>query len=576
MLDYAEETSPVAEARFDPVMMEVFSNRLLSITEDMAIHMMKSSFSSQIKERRDFSVGLFDAEGRLIAQGTHIPLHLASLIGSMEAVLKQYDTSSFEDGDAYICNDPYLCGGSHLPDISIISPTFWNGRLVGFMANIGHHSDIGGSVPGSTSAMAKTIFEEGIRIPVIRVAHKGKVDDNVLRLIATNSRLSEERLLDLNVQVLTNQRGAEAFLRILDQNGLDNVRSAMDSIIHYTSTRLRKRIKELSPGRFSFTSYLDDDGCGGEPVAITATVEKLGDELVIDFEGTGKQARGALNVPTSAVQATVYYCVKALLDPDLMPNDGMFDGIVIKAPEGCIVNPNYPAAVGARSITCQKLAGAIFGAFRKFLPKNRVVASSNDVNPSILFSGINHNGKVYVCGETVGGGSGALNDMDGMNAVHVHCTNTLNMPIEALENEFPLRIDEYALVQDSGGAGRQRGGLAIARQYRALKDNTLLNCRSDSHKRGADGVDGGLQGGTARLIRNSGTADETELSSKVAGVILRAGETIRLQTAGGGGFGPAGERTLQAVAADIKDGMMSRATAERDHGKSLVAKAMSL
>lgn len=242
MLKDQTEMLPVAEQRFDPVMMEVFSNRLLSITEDMAIHMMRSSFSSQIKERRDFSVGLFDAQGRLIAQGTHVPLHLASLIGSMEAVLDQFPKSAFEDGDAYICNDPYLSGGSHLPDISIISPVFWNGELIGFTANIGHHSDIGGSVPGSTSAMSKTLFEEGIRIPAIRIAHKYDVDENVLRLISTNSRLAEERRLDLNVQILTNQRGAISFRQVLDQNGPDNVRAAIDNILHYTSVRLRNRI----------------------------------------------------------------------------------------------------------------------------------------------------------------------------------------------------------------------------------------------------------------------------------------------------------------------------------------------
>ncbi|WP_429924134.1 hydantoinase B/oxoprolinase family protein [Agrobacterium vitis] len=575
MLNNAKDQAR-ANLNFDPVTMEVFSNRLLSITEDMAIHMMRSSFSAQIKERRDFSVGLFDAQGRMIAQGTHVPLHLASLIGSMEAVLQQYPASTFSDGDAYICNDPYLSGGSHLPDISIISPTFWKDQLVGFMANIGHHSDVGGSTPGSTSAMSKTLFEEGIRIPAIRIAHKGQIDDNVMRLIATNSRLSDERQLDLNVQILTNQRGAAAFRKMLDQNGLDAVNSAIESILQYTSTRLANRIRELASGRHSFVTYLDDDGYGGDQVPIKATVEKVGSELVIDFEGTGKQARGAVNVPTNAVRATVYYCVKALLDPELMPNSGMFDGIKIKAPQGSIVNPTFPAAVGARSITAQKIAGAIFGAFRELLPERRIIASNNDVLPSILFSGNREDGTVYVCGETLGGGSGALNDLDGMDAIHVHCTNTLNMPIEALEYEFPLRVDEYALVESSGGSGRQRGGLGIARQFRALKDNTNMNCRSDSHKRGAEGADGGGFGGTARLIRDYGTPEEKELNSKVAGVLLNIGDTVRIQTAGGGGFGPASERSIELIAADLKDGMVSREQAERDYGVERVREALAL
>lgn len=559
---------------FDPVLMEVLSNRLLSITEDMAIHMMKSSFSAQIKERRDFSVGLFDENGRLVAQGTHIPLHLASLIGSMEAVLRAFDPAAFAPGDAYICNDPYLSGGSHLPDISIISPIFWQGDLVGFAANIGHHSDIGGSVPGSTSAMAKTLFEEGIRIPVVRIAHGGSVDDNVMNLIAANSRLSEERRLDLNVQILTNVRGGTAFCQLLAQSGRETIRTAVDHIIHYTSLRLRNRIAALPAGAHSFTTYLDDDGYGGDLLPITATVERQGDDLVIDFAGTGPQARGGLNVPNSAVRATVYYCVKALLDPDLLPNSGMFDGIHIRLPKGTIVNPEFPAAVGSRSITTQKIAGAVVGALNNLVPEHRRIASSNDVLPSILFSGRPAGGGVYVCGETLGGGSGALDDLDGMDAIHVHCTNTLNMPTEALENEFPLMIDEYCLVQDSGGAGRQRGGLGIARQFHALQDGTILNCRSDSHKRGAAGIEGGLHGGLARLIRNAGTPRAEEMPSKVAGVVLSAGETIRIETAGGGGFGPPAERSTAAIAVDLKDEFISRLAAERDYGADRVAAAL--
>lgn len=568
--------TPSKKAKFDPVMMEVLSNRLLSITEDMAIHMMKSSFSAQIKERRDFSVGLFDRGGRLIAQGTHIPLHLASLIGSMEAILRTFEPSSFEEGNAYICNDPYLSGGSHLPDISIVSPIFWRGELVGFAANIGHHSDIGGSVPGSTSAMAKTLFEEGIRIPAVRIAHRGDIDENVLALVASNSRLPEERRLDLNVQILTNLRGGNAYCQVLDQSGLESVRSAVDSIIHYTSARLQSRIAALAPGAHTFTTYLDDDGYGGDPLPITATVERVGAELIIDFAGTGPQARGALNVPNSAVRATVYYCVKAMLDPELLPNSGMFDGIVIRTPEGTIVNPEFPAAVGARSITTQKIAGAVVGALNGLVLEEQRIASSNDVLPSILFSGKVAGGGVYVSGETLGGGGGALFDLDGMSAIHVHCTNTLNMPTEALENEFPLMIDEYSLVEDSGGAGRQRGGLGIARQFRALHDHTIMNCRSDSHKRGAAGMEGGHAGGLARLIRNAGTDHEEELNSKVAGVILRAGDTVRIQTPGGGGFGDPAERELLAIARDIQDGVVSKAAAELDYGADRVAAASSI
>lgn len=564
---------------FDPIAMEVFSNRLLSITEDMGITMMRSSFSAQIKERRDFSVGLFDAKGRLLAQGTHIPLHLGSLMGAMQAVLARYAAEDIRDGDAFICNDPYLAGGTHLPDISVVTPIFCDGHLLAFAANIGHHSDVGGAVPGSVSAGARTIFEEGLRIPIMRVARDGTVDDDVINLIAANSRLSEERALDLRVQVATNDRGAGELRTLVSHMGEPEMLAAIEDTLDYTARRLRRRIADLADGKQSFTTWLDDDGSGGDMVPITVTVTVDGDQLLFDLDGTGAQARGALNVCESALRATIYYCVKALLDPDLLPNSGMFDAIEIRAPEGTIVNPLSPAAIGARSITCQKVAGAVFGAFRTMLPAERVIASGNDVLPAISFSGeISEGGKsrFYVCTEAVGGGAGARRAADGMDAVHVHVTNSLNMPTEAMENEFPLIVDEYALVEDSGGAGRQRGGLGIARQVRATHDGTVISVRSDSHKRGAAGVDGGLDGGLARLRRNAGTADEVELTSKVAGLSLAKGETLRIETAGGGGFGAPANRSAAALAADLEDGVVSRAAAARDYGSALLEDALAL
>jgi N-methylhydantoinase B len=564
---------------FDPIAMEVFSNRLLSITEDMAITMMRSSFSTQIKERRDFSVGLFDAKGRLLAQGTHIPLHLGSLMGAMHAVLRRYQTHEIEDGDSFICNDPYLAGGTHLPDISIVTPLFRNDRLLAFAANIGHHSDLGGSVPGSIAARAGSIFEEGLRIPVIRIARKGEVEADVVNLIAANSRLPEERALDLRVQIATNNRGGAQLEALVAQTGEAAMLAAVEDMLAYTSRRLRRRIAELPDGTHDFTTWLDDDGIGGDMVPIKVSVTVIGDRLLFDMDGTGRQARGALNISESALHATIYYCVKALLDPDLLPNSGMFEPIEIHAPEGTLVNPRAPAASGARSIACQKLAGAVFGAFRSILPLERVMASGNDVLPAISFSGERlREGKrqFYVCGEAMGGGAGALCDHDGMDAVHVHVTNSLNLPTEAMENEFPLLVDEYALVVDSGGPGRQRGGLGITRQVRATLDGTIVSARSDSHKRGAMGVSGGGEGGLARLRKNVGTKSEEVMESKFAGVVLSAGETMLIETAGGGGFGDPKERSFEALAADIEDGVVTKEAALREYGQTLVTMAGTL
>jgi N-methylhydantoinase B len=547
----------------DPIEMEVFTNRLLSITEDMNNTLVRSSFSTNIKERKDCSVALFDAAGRLVAQGTQIPLHLGSLNGAVRAVLAQYPVDAIRDGDAFICNDPYLAEGSHLPDINIVTPVFWEGTLRFFTANIAHHSDVGGAVPGSIAGGLKSIFEEGIRIPVARIARAGELQDDLLRLVCSNTRDPEERMLDLRVQMATNQRGADAVLGLIRQMGLAAVLRSVDDVITYTRRRLRNRIAELKQGSYSFESQLDDDGMGGDPVTIKVTLTVKEGRLHFDFTGSGKQARGAMNLPFNALNATVYYAVKAQLDPDLAPNAGLFELIDIHAPLGTITNPEHPAAVGARSITAQKVAGVLFGAFRGLLPREKVMASSNDSCPAIVFSGrLQQRAGQFVYLETLGGGAGARFDRDGLDGIHVHMTNTSNLPVEALENEYPLRVDEYGLIEDSGGAGRSRGGLGIAKQIRALVPGIVFSARSDSHTVGVPaGVAGGLDGRQARLVRNPGTPQAEELFSKTANIELASGESVRIETPGGGGDGSPLERPAEALQRDLADGVVSQRAA---------------
>jgi len=563
---------------FDPIAVEVFTNRMLAITESMASNMMRASFSPQIKERRDFSVGIFDHQGRLIAQGTHIPIHLGSMLGAVEAVRSHYRTEDICDGDVYICNDPYVAGGTHLPDIAIISPIFVANELVGFAANIGHHSDVGGATPGSTSARSATIYAEGLRIPIMRVARCGRIDDDLINMIALNSRLTEERTLDLRVQIATNEGGASTVRTLIERmGGVAKFQRAVNDVLSYTLHRIQFRIARLASGHHTFTTWLDDDGSGaGDRVPITVSVYKEGSSLVVDFAGTGPQSTGALNVAESALRATVYHCVKAMLDHELMANSGLAAAIIIRAPEGTIVNPRSPAAVGARTITCQRVAGAIIGAFRSLVPDERLIASSNDTLPSITFSGTRpESGNIYLCGETLGGGGGAYLKADGMDGIHVHITNTRNLPTEILENEFPLHVEVYGLVTDSGGAGRHRGGAGIVRQVRTLQEQTIMSCRSDSHLQGAEGAQGGSEGGRGRLIRNFGTPDEVALTSKVSNVVLSKGETVRIETPGGAGFGPAPEREIEALAADIRSGLFTEEAARRFYGNDRVAQALS-
>jgi N-methylhydantoinase B len=560
----------------DPIAMEVFSNRLLSITEDMGNTLIRSSFSTNIKERKDCSVGLFDAAGRLVAQASHIPLHLGSLMGSVGAVLARYPLETMRDGDAFACNDPYLAGGTHMPDIAVVTPVFIDGAARFLAANVGHHSDVGGPTPGSVSGGARSVFEEGLRIPVMRLVREGETDEDLINLIAHNSRDPEERALDLKVQIASNLRGAMLVSDLVAQMGLPAVSAAVEDVLAYTARRLTNRVREMADGSASFTAWMDDDGVGGDPVAIKATVTVQGETLVVDFAGSAPQTRGAMNVADSALRATVYYAVKTLLDPGLLPNQGMAACIEIHAPEGSIVNPRFPAAVGARSITCNKIARALFGAFAQLSPPERAMAASLDSVPVMIFSGDRRRQDgSFVYLESMGGGVGARSGADGMDGVHVHVTNTSNLPAEALENEYSLLVEEYALVGDSGGSGRYRGGLGIARQVRATRDGIVFSARSDGHKAGAPGLFGGLNGGTARLVKNPGTAQAEELSSKAANITLKAGESVRLETPGGGGLGAPDQRPLASLAEDIASGKLSRAKAERDYGADRVAAALA-
>ncbi len=562
---------------FDPIAMEVFSNRLLSITEDMGNRLVRASFSPNIKERKDCSVAMFDGRGRLIAQAAHIPMHLGSLSGGVETVLERYGIENVRDGDVFICNDAYLAGGTHAPDITIVTPIFWEGKCRFFAANIGHHSDVGGTYPGSVSPTARTVFEEGLRIPLVRIVREGELDTGMLTLIAENSREPADRIADLKVQIAANEKGAQLMLELVRQLGLTSVEQSIDDILSYTARRLRNRIAALKDGSASHVSYLDDDGFGGDPVAIKATLIIEGDRLTVDFDGSGPQCRGSYNMPESAMLASVYYVVKTMLDPELMANEGMFDAITMKAPEGTITNPTFPAAIGMRSNTAQRVSASVIGAFAHFLPREQVMAASNDAMPAMVFSGRSRRrAGTYVYVETIGGGAGGRSRHDGVDGTHVHITNSSNLPAEALENEYPLVVDEYGLIPDSGGAGEWRGGMGIARQISALDDETFCYASSEGTIIPADGVFGGGKGAVARIIRDKGAEGEVQIPANQPRLILAAGQSVRVETPGGGGFGEARLRPAAALAADLRGGKVTPEATQALYGADRVAEAMRL
>lgn len=542
---------------FDPVEMEVFSNRLLSITDEMGEALIRSSFSTNIKERRDCSVGLFDATGRLLAQASHIPIHLGSLHGGVRTLL---DTISFEDirdGDAYICNDPYLAGGTHLPDIAIITPVFVDGTLEFFAANIGHHTDVGGPVPGSISRSFPNIYSEGLRIPLIRIVRASELDARLLELIAHNTRDPLERTLDLKVQIAVNRIGVEGLSRLARRMGLSTMRQAISDLIRYTEQRFAGRIAALDDGLYTGESLLDSDGVGDEQLRIVAAVSVSGSALSVDFTGTSPQAAGAVNVPESALTATVLYAIKSLLDPQLPPNEGLVSALSISAPRGTLLNPEFPAAVGSRSSTCQRVVRAIFHAMAECLPQTRVIAASNDTNDAMLLSGVKpEDAGQFVYLETIGGGGGARYEEDGMHGVQCHVTNTSNLPAEAMEIEYPLLVKEYGLLDRSGGRGRTCGGAGIVREVMARGDGIRVSSAVLGQTTPAPGLFGGGDGGVSRLALRD-AAGELTFVQKLSNVPLLAGHSIRMETPGGGGFGPAEERPRERTNFDLEEGLVN-------------------
>jgi len=539
----------------DPITVEVIGNALLATAESMGATLIKSAFSPNIKERRDCSTALFDSCGVTIAQAEHIPLHLGSLIGVVNTILQQYSTEEIMEGDVFVANDPYVGGGTHLPDVTVISPFFYEGTLTAFAGNIAHHSDIGGRVPGGIAGDSRSIYEEGIRIPPLRIIEKGKLREDVLNFIILNCHIPDQRRLDFQGQFATNQVALRRLTEICDTYGRQVFLSSLEELLHYGERKLRAGVAKVPDGEYSFTDYLDDDGISREKIPIAVTVRVRGENLEVDFTGSGDQVEGAVNVVESALSATVFYAIKAVIDPGIPPNGGFHRAVKIVAPTGTIVNPSEPAAVGARTDTCQHICGAIFGAFSKALP-DTIIAGSNDASTSIVLSGINQwrENRRYIYVEALGGGMGARPHKDGLNGVQVHITNTSNLPVESLETEYPLLVERYELIDGSGGAGRFRGGMGIRRSLRLLSREADFSSHGDRHTIPPWGLFGGQEGRPGKFILNPGTAGERIIPSKTSALKLRENDLFVAETPGGGGYGNPSERDPQLVLRDYLEG----------------------
>ena len=534
----------------DRITLEVIGSRLLTIAEEMGEALIKASYSSNIKERQDCSTAVFNLRGEVIAQAEHIPMHLGSLMMIVQEILKRYPVAGLRDGDVFVGNDPYTGGSTHLPDITVASPVFHEGEPVGFVANIAHHADGSGHE-------TRTIYDEGLRIPPICLVEGGRLREDLMELLLLNFRLPRERRGDFRAQFAANRIGAERLGDLLARYGRKTCEAAMDELLAYGERKIRAALGFIPDGVYAFEDWMDDDGAGGPPVPIRVRIAVAGEEIALDFAGTGAQVPGDINVVYLALVATVYYALKALLDPGIPANGGFYRAIRVEAPAGSIVNARPPAPVAWRTQTCQRIADVIFGALAPALP-DKVIAATNGANSAWVFSGVDpRTGQYYVYLETIGGGSGARAGKDGLDGVQVHITNTSNLPVECLEMEFPLLVEEYGLVEGSGGPGRFRGGLGLRRTIRVLAGEATFLGTLDRASVAPWGLFGGGEGGKGVVVLNAGRPSERRLRSKVAGLRLVEGDAVTIVTPGAGGYGPPAERDPALIERDRREGKVS-------------------
>jgi N-methylhydantoinase B len=541
-------------ASLDPITIEISWNSLRSIADECFLTIMRSAFSTNIKERHDHSTAIADRHGRLIVQAENaLPIHLASMSGLIGFILEQY-RDSIRPGDIFIANDPHVAGGSHLPDINMAMPVFDGDKLLGFIANIVHHADVGGASVGSMSGGLNEIYKEGLRIPILRLFREGQLQDDIMRLLLLNMRLPDERLGDLNAQIAAVKLGVRRVQELVNRYGPEHFITLCDEIVTRTNARMRNAIARLPNGEFSFSDVMDDDGLGTEDVKIALTVRKTDEKIVFDFTGTSPQVPGNFNMTLPTTKSAVCYSLKALLDPEVPNNQGIFDAIEIQAEPGTFVNCMHPAGVAMRANSCQRVVDVVLGALAEALP-DRVVAASNGANTSAVFAGKDpRNGNSYVYLETLGGGAGARATKDGKDGVQVHITNTANLPVEAIELEYPLRVEEYSLVENSGGAGKFRGGMGIRRTIRPVGHVCEFNGVGERFRHQPWGIFGGKPGSAGRFYLQNADGTRTELSSKTTGIFFTEDASVVIETPGAGGYGNPAERAPEAIKKDLTSG----------------------
>jgi N-methylhydantoinase B len=506
--------------RLDPVTLSVLASALAGVAEEMGAVLIRGAYSSNIKERRDCSTALFDERGRMVAQAEHIPVHLGAMPEAVAAVMRRDP----RPGDVFAINDPYS-GGTHLPDITLVSPISYENDILGFAVTRAHHSDVGGMRPGSMPSDSREVYQEGIIIPPVRLVQGGEYVQDVLDLLLANVRTPAIRRGDLRAQIAANNIAEERIGELIERRDKETVLAAFDEVISYAEKRAREAIRELPDGEYSAEDVVEGDGIVDEDIPIKVSVTVENDSMTIDFSGTADAVRGNVNCPLPVTRSACYFALRVLLPKDILANAGTYAPLEIKAPEGSLVNAKSPSAVVAGNVeTSNRIADAVLAAFASFAPEEVPAQGQGTMNNTII------GGPGWTYYETIGGGQGASSKGPGPSGVHVGMSNTLNTPIEAFELEYPMRVERYELLYESGGAGENRGGDGIVRSVRVLEPASL-SLLSDRRRYPPRGANGGESGAVGENLLN-----DEDLPPKVSWE-LEEGDVVTVITPGGGGYG---------------------------------------
>ena len=550
----------------DPITLQVIQARLAGIVQEMQNSLFRTGYSTIIRESQDASCAILNTQGEVVAQHVVLPLHMGAFPACAAAILKTYTRSEIHEGDAFITNHPYLGGSPHAPDMGVLTPIFYKGEWVGFAANMAHKSDIGGTVPGSGSGNAREIFQEGLHLPPVKFMSELKPVKEIEAIITANSRTPGVVIGDLRGQVGAARLGERRMTELMERYGKETLLDSTELLSAYTENRVRQAIASWPDGESEGESFVDNDGIDlNRPIRIHVKVSKTGKRIHFDFNGCSDQTTGPANIRPPLVRAACAYCLVAMVDPFLPINQGLARVVEATFREGSVVDPRFPAAVNTYMPTALTAAEAVLKALAPFVPEKRIAGGSGSA--ALVLGGRDANSnRAYVHYEIFSGGTGARWGKDGVSATAFHLSNCKTAPVEIIESEFPTRVERFEMIADSGGAGRWRGGLGFARDYRILTNEVRFSMRTDKHSIEPWGSDLGLAGGKGACIVNPGTKEDRRLPSRFGDQRLGNGDLLRIERPGGGGLGNPLERPMEQVLEDVRQGYVSVERAKSDYG----------